>query len=75
MTRTLSQFTTWKNMEEDIKKIWHECEACKQLQDSKSEGQLRMDNIPLTSLEPKDVLHVDLFNFQQKDYVAIWDQV
>ena len=62
-------------MKDDVQKIWDACEECKVLQTSQVEGQLRMDKIPLTDLQPMSVIHCDLFQFGSKHYISIRDQV
>ena len=51
------------------------CEACKTWQISKPDGAARLDKIPLTSLNPMDIIHADLFKYQGTDYLSIHDQV
>merc|ERR1712055_479221 len=59
MTETLRKCCSWIRMKEDIQQIWDQCEKCKIFQPSLPEGRLRMDKVPLTQLQPMQILHVD----------------
>ena len=75
INETLRKSCSWIRMREDIQKIWDECEECKIFQPSLPEGRPRMDKIPLTSLQPMQIIHVDLFQFGPNHYVSTRDQV
>merc|ERR1712059_143257 len=75
LQETLGGYFIWKGWREDIDAVVNRCNPCRQLQPSQSQGKPRDDKIKLTALEPMDILHIDGFQYNGLDYIAIRDQV
>ena len=66
---------TWSTKGNDIQTTFASCDDCVSEQTSQPEGRDRTDKIPLTSLEPMSILHLDLLMFAQKHYLSIRDHI
>ena len=72
MERSLAA-QVWSTKSHDITTTWASCDDCIKEQICLPEGRDRTDKIPLTSIEPMTILHMDLLQWSQKHYLAIRD--
>ena len=51
------------------------CASCHELQISLAEGTPHLNKIPLTSLEPMTIPHIDLFKYKDTDYLVTRNKI
>ena len=64
MERSLSS-QIWSTKTNDIQETFGSCDSCITEQPSLHDGKDRNDKIPLTSIQPMDILHFDITVFLQ----------
>ena len=54
-----------------VGRVLNSSDTYKRFQISQPEGQLWLDKISLTELQPMSIIHMDIFKYEDRDYVLM----
>ena len=73
MIETLGKYMFWRNWKKQIQQVADACETCNTLLPSQSNGKPRNNKLSLSKLQPMDCIHIDQFECQGKQFLAVKD--
>ena len=73
MIETLGKYMFWRNWKKQIQQVADACETCNTLLPSQSNGKPRNNKLSLSKLQLMDCIHIDQFECQGKQFLAVKD--